>query len=147
MESIPNVPARIGAVRLKEIMFIALMPGISKWSQGYPNLTLQDLTLRKKNWAPIVPLNEMVQGTSDVDAIAEQFYVHKKPSKTLKYEGKQFKAGEITLFLAIDYTKHQAILMHIEEVSLSSSLKLTAFKFIPLNFSANSKVNRPVAPH
>ncbi|KAF7974334.1 hypothetical protein HWV62_12388 [Athelia sp. TMB] len=114
METITNIPARIGATSLKEILFIALIPGISKWSKGYPNLTLRDVTLRHKNWAQILPLDQMVPGTSDIDAISERFYPFKKASKNTK-EGRYFKTGEITLYLALDYPKYQAILMHIEE--------------------------------
>lgn len=108
----------IGVYDLKQVLFVALLPQISKWSQGY-NLTPADVNLWQKNWVEIVPASTLIPGAMDVDAIADEFFVAKRATKNMpKSDGKTFKTGDITVQLELPLETYQAILNHIEEVSV-----------------------------
>jgi hypothetical protein len=108
-ESINNVPVHIGACDLKNIAFLALLPQISQWSKQYP-LSPNNLRLREKNWVELIP--SLVMGVSDVDAIARKFFVVKRTKG--KGEGRVFQAGEITVYLELQFKEYQDVLDHIE---------------------------------
>lgn len=108
-ESINNVPARIGARNLKDIVFVSLLPQFSEWSKQFP-LLLDDVRLRQKNWVEIIP--SLVQGVDDVNAIAEKFFVLKRGKN--KSETRTFQSGEIMVYLELPLKKYHEILEHIE---------------------------------
>jgi hypothetical protein len=108
-ESVGNVPVHIGARDLKQTAFLTLHPKFSTWSKGYP-LTLNDVTLRSKNWVEIIPKFSTRPG-DDIDAIKDHFYKPRGRAKTIS-----FSAGSgIDLYLEIHYQQYQKVLAHQED--------------------------------
>ena len=84
IDSIANVPARIGTLDLKKIVFNALYPGFLNWFKGF-QVPFDDMRLRDAHW---VELDLDIEA----DVIAAQFY----NTKTGK-----FKKGEVIIHLQI----------------------------------------------
>jgi hypothetical protein len=104
-ESVGNVPVHIGARDLKQTAFITLHPKFATWSKDYP-LTIDDVTLRSKNWVEIIP--KFSTRNEDVNAIKDHFYKPRGRAKTIS-----FSAGSgIDVYLEIDYEIYQKILDH-----------------------------------
>ncbi|KAH9856453.1 hypothetical protein C2E23DRAFT_811477 [Lenzites betulinus] len=62
--SIPNVPAHVGAAQLKALVAAALLPDFKEWSHN-ATLPYDECNLRTKTWIQIIPLLDQ----EDVDAI------------------------------------------------------------------------------
>ena len=106
------MPVHIGACNLKRTVFLAVLPQISQWSKQFP-LSAHDFCLQEKNWVELIP--SLVQGITDVDAIAQKFFVLKQTKG--KSEGRVFQSGEVTVNLELPFGKYQEVLEHIESVA------------------------------
>ena len=102
-----NIPVRIGAVDLKILCFVTVLPLFSKWSKDYP-LQIEDLKLRdQKFFVEIIPSPH----GGDKDAISKSFFVAVGQSKV-----KKFKTGQAKLVLELDYEVYQKVLQHRERI-------------------------------
>ena len=119
-ESINNVPVHIGAVDLKNIVFLALLPQISQWSKQFP-LSVDDLHLQEKNWVELIP--NLVQGIADVDAISKKFFVVKRTKGSS--EGHVFQSGDVTVYFELPFGKYQEVLEHIENAENAALVSIS----------------------
>jgi hypothetical protein len=101
-ETINNVPVHVGAVQLKTICYLTILPVFLKWSKGTSaTLDIDEVILRQKDWVEIV----LVKGVEDVDVIAKPFFIPRGKNKTV-----QFHPGKgADLNLEISAEKYNAV--------------------------------------
>jgi hypothetical protein len=104
-ETINNVPVHIGAVQLKMICFLTILPVFLEWAKGTTAmLEIGEVVLRQKDWVEIVPL----KGVEDVDVIAKPFFVARGKNKTVQFH--PGKGAELNLEISAEkYTTVNAL--------------------------------------
>ena len=109
METISNIPLRIGVSHLKAIAYFTILPLFLKWSNDYP-LSIDDVKLRSKNWVEMLPKGP---GDQDVDAIENEFFTIKGKAKT-----RQFLPNKVLeLYLGISHKLRCDIENYVEDLN------------------------------
>ncbi|RDX50009.1 hypothetical protein OH76DRAFT_1482511 [Lentinus brumalis] len=111
-ESIPHVPARIGACDLKALVFATLRPPWIVWSKSTP-LKIEECTLRSKGWVELLPLDGMV----DRDAISEGLYQTKGTGRNQHqvFKGASKASLSVVVYMEIPLSKYKMALRRQEQ--------------------------------
>ncbi|KAG6907733.1 hypothetical protein DXG01_007591 [Tephrocybe rancida] len=107
VESVDNIPVRIGYYQLREVAFNAVLHHFLKWSHNY-NLSIEDCGLRTKHGVEILPVH-----TPDTDVISEPFFKAKGQNKAVKtFTGK----APIDIWLTIPFEVYEAVQVRLEHI-------------------------------